>query len=184
VASRTHLSTAPSRKLGIVAGALTLFLAACGGGDDEPADAGSGASLGGVGHWTAAELCALSDTATVGAMFPGVEVAERAVVDSDSLSQCGWGDASVQWGTRDHELVGVRNGDHAGQQFGSPYEPIDVAGADPAVFALQNPADEGKSTLIAVVGDQRLTIDFNGDAVGGREVAASIATTWAAAQNG
>lgn len=145
----------------------------------EEADEG----FGGDGHWTAGQLCTLADVATVSAMFSGVEVVERIVVDDATLSQCGWGDASIQWGTRAHQLLGVQSSDHRDQQLvDTVYKPIDVPGADPAAFAERTPGDERKSTLIAVVGDERLTVIFNADAAGGRDVAVLIATTWAAMQ--
>ena len=87
--------------------AFTVLLAGCGddSGDSGP-DAGSSsdaaessvgadtsdATPGGVGHWSALELCSLSDPDAVGALFPGTDVVEATGIDDPDWSACTWKD--------------------------------------------------------------------------------------------
>lgn len=153
---------------------------------DDSNDAGSSggeqdAGFGGAGHWSAAQLCTLTDLATMGALFPGVDVVESTGIDEPDWSRCAWDDASIDPLDPASTLFGVDQRDHQGQTFSDSFETIDVPGADQAVFAETFDSDTMSVVLVAV-GDQQLSVEFVKDTVGAREVAELVATTWVAMQ--
>jgi hypothetical protein len=50
------------------------------------------AGLGGAGHWTAGQLCALNDLASMSVLHPGVEVIEETGLDEADSAVCLWSD--------------------------------------------------------------------------------------------
>lgn len=143
----------------------------------EELDSGYGAK----GPWTAAQLCTLNDLMTMGAMAPGVEIVERTGIDEPDWARCEWADASIDALDPAGTLFGISQRAHGGEALSDSFEPIEVPGADQAVFA-ETLDDERMSVVLTTVGDQILEIEFAKDALGARDVATLIATTWASFQ--
>ena len=143
----------------------------------EELDAGYGAK----GPWTAAQLCTLNDLTTMGALFPGVEVVERTGIDDPDWARCEWADVSFEPIDSAGDLFGINQRAHGGETLSDAFESIDVPGADQAVFA-ETLDNDRMSVVLATVGDQILEIEFAKDALGARDVATLIATTWASFQ--
>ena len=156
----------------VLAGSLAF--AACGG-DDEKSDAPQ--TGGGKGHWSAAQLCSLTDETAVGALFTGVDIEESPGIDDADWSACVWKDADG--GAVSPNLFTINNRDHDGAEFADSFEPLDLPGANQSVFAENF---GGTSAVLATVGDQLLEVDFEPGTVGGRELAVAIAQAWMATQ--
>jgi len=157
----------------LIAGSLSLF--GCGG------DSGSSAAPqvgGGVGHWTADQLCSLTDEAAVGALFPGVKIRERAGIDDADWSACVWKDADG--GPLDLSLFTVSNRDHDGGEFSDSFEPLNLLGAEQSVYVEDF---AGVSAVLVAIGGQLLDISFELGTAGGRGLAVAIAEAWIATQS-
>jgi hypothetical protein len=191
--------------------AIPLALAACGGGDggDEEAsdaatvetDAGDAAGaadaadaagsaaaggeqdagFGGAGHWTAGQLCTLTDLMTMGALFPGVEVIETPGLDEVDSSVCNWDDASVDPLDPASTLFTVSQQLHNGDTFCDCFDTIEIPGSDQAVFADELYTDTMSGVLVAI-GDRSLAVEYVKGTTGAREVAELIATVWVSMQ--
>ena len=157
----------------MVAGALTL--SACGGDDEKAAAPQTG---GGVGHWTAAQVCSLSDEAAVGALYPGVKIEENPGIDDADWSACVWQDEEGDAFSPNLFTVGNRN--HDGAPFSDSFELLNLPGATQSVYAE---SFGGVSAVLATVGDQLIEVDFVLDTPGGRELAVAVAQAWVATQS-
>lgn len=152
------------------------------GADTGMSDAGEqDAGFGGAGHWTAGQLCTLTDLMTMGAMFPGVEVIESPGLDEADSSVCNWDDAAIDPLDPASTLFTIGQTLHNGDTFSDSFERIDIPGADQAVFAEELYTDRMSGVLVAV-GDRVLSVEFVKDAAGGREVAELVASVWVSMQ--
>ncbi len=171
-----------------IAGTVCLTLTACGGGSDDnnsainanAAEAAGGSpgtdELGGPGHWTASQLCALSTPDAVSLQF-GVEIEERPAIDDADWSACHWEDKGGE--PLAQPLMSINN--HSGfasDSLGGD-EPLDVVGADMATYSANI---GGAAHVDAVVGDQSIEITFPVGTEGAREFGTVIAALWAASQ--
>lgn len=157
--------------------------AGSGGGSSESTGEERDAGLGGVGHWTAAQLCSLVDLPTASAMFTGSSVVETTGIDDADWSSCSWDDADGDPLAPESTLYRISNRDFGGGELCDCFEAIDIPGTDQAVFDEDIMA-VGRPGILAVVGDQILEIEYQSSAAGGREVAELAATTWAMMQAG
>lgn len=202
----THrIHQAPAHRRSLIRNSIAVFalvgslaLTACGSDDasddaassDAAADGGGSsaggqeqdAGFGGDGHWTAAQLCSLADLATMGALFPGIEMVERTGIDEPDWSRCEWADATISRLSPRSDLFGVSQRDYDGHEFGDFWERFEVPGADQALFVETLDSDV-TSVINVTVGDQQLEVTFVKDTAGAREVAELIATTWATTQS-
>jgi hypothetical protein len=136
---------------------------------------------GGAGHWTASELCSLSDREAVAELFPGANVVEHPGLDSRDSSACVYKDADVDPLSPESNLVTIGQRDYEGTGFSDVAEPRDVAGADEAVFFAD--FDGSDASYIVTVDDQLLSVDFDIGTVGGDDFAESIVGAWVAVQS-
>lgn len=180
------------RLLVLVGLTVPLVLAACGGEDEEAAgeeavavtaaapveqDAGFGAA----GHWTAAQLCTLSDLETMRTLYPGIDVVESTGLDEADSAVCLWDDVSIDPLDPESTLFSVAQRPHDGSTFCDCFESFELSGADQAVFAEELYTDRMSGVLVAV-GDQSLAVEFVKGTTGAREVAELIAGLWISMQ--
>jgi hypothetical protein len=139
------------------------------------------AGLGGAGHWTAGQLCALNDLASMSVLHPGVEVIEETGLDEADSAVCLWSDRAFDPIDSAGRLFIVSQMLHDGATFSDSFETIDVAGAEQAVFA-ETLYSERLSAVLVAVGDRSLSVEFVQGTDGGRELAELVASVWASMQ--
>lgn len=171
-----------------------LLLAGCGDDSDGSGASGDGptadapgdvdtstATVGGIGHWSALELCALAEPADVGALFPGKTVVEATGIDDPDWSACIWKDADADPLSPESTLLAVNSNDWDGTEFADSATPLNLAGADQSV--LFDNFDGSDATVLVAVGDVSLSVAYEIGLDGGAELGEQIATTWLEAQN-
>ncbi len=166
------------------------MMAGCGGGDTGGADSsnessGSNESSsdvgGGSGHWTASELCSLSDPDAVAELFPDTNVVENPGLDSPDASACVYKDADLDPLSPESNLVTIGQRDYEGTGFSDTAERREVPGADEAVFFAD--FDGSDASYIVTVDGQLLSVDFEIGTAGGVDFAESIVGAWITAQS-
>jgi len=169
---------------------VLAMMVGCGGDDSSGADnsndsSGSSESSsdvgGGVGHWTASELCSLSDPDAVAGLFPDANVVEIPGLDSADSSACVYMDAGLDPLSPESNLATIGQRDYEGTGFSDAAEPREVTGADEAVFFAD--FDGSDASYIVTVGDQLLSVEFEIGTAGGDDFAESIVGAWVTAQS-
>jgi hypothetical protein len=172
---------------------LAVLLTACGddsGGSassdgiaaEAPADVDtSNATPGGVGHWSALELCSLSDPEAVAQLFPGKNIVEATGLDDPDWSVCLYNDTDADPLAPESTLLTISTNDWDGTEFADSATPLDLEGAEQSV--LFDNFDGSDANVLVAVGDVSLSVTYDIGTDGGAELGEQIATTWLKAQN-
>jgi hypothetical protein len=159
-------------------------MVSCGSDDTGGADNSNESSNvvgGGAGHWSASELCSLSDPDALADLFPDANVVENPGLDSPDSSACVYKDADLDPLSPESNLVTIGQASYEGTGFSDTAERREVPGADEAVFFAD--FDGSDASFIVTVGDQLLSVDFEIGTAGGDDFAESIVGAWVTAQS-